>query len=135
MSKHSPEVLPDRYGSPPGWSRPVLIVAIVAIAVAAMGWLYWAVAHRPAPSVSAQLRGFVVTSDHSISLTLTVARDNGDAVRCDVAAEAADHTVVGERSVVIPAGGPGTLTVTEPLVTERLAVNGLLRTCVVVTRG
>ena len=58
-----------------------------------------------------------------------VHRDPGVAVVCVLEAQAADHFVVGERQVRVPAGPQQTLTRTYRIETERPATNAVLDSC------
>ena len=136
---HPPGPVPDeaallreRYGTRPRWSRPVGVALVSVVALVGLAWLIWAALAGSSPAVSAQVRGFEVTSEHRISVTLTVVRRDGDPVRCEVYAQASDYSVVGERTFQIPAGEAGSVTVDETITTERQAVNARLRGCEVV---
>ena len=124
-------LLRERYGAPRRWSRPVAIVLVSLLALAGLAWVLWAAAARSSPAVSAQLRSYEVESEHLTSVVVIVARRDGDPVRCEVYAQAADHSVVGEQTFDVSAGEPGTLTVQHDIPTEREAVAGVLRTCAV----
>ncbi|MDQ3166602.1 MAG: DUF4307 domain-containing protein [Actinomycetota bacterium] len=112
-----------------------MICGVALVAVAGLGWLLWTATALSSPPVSAQLRGFAIESEHLTSVTITVLRRQGDAVRCHVYAQAIDHATVGERSFDIPAGEAGTITVEQDIVTERAAVSGVLRSCEVAGSG
>jgi len=110
-----------------------LTVAVVALVVAAgLAWLVWVATVHSTPPVSAEVRGFVVESEDMTSVTIDVLRREGDAVRCEVYAEATDHAVVGERTFELPAGAPGTVTIERSIPTEREAVLAGLRGCEVI---
>jgi hypothetical protein len=109
----------------------VAITLVSLLAAAGVAWVLWAAAAQSSPPVSPQLQGYDVESEHRISVVVTVARREGDAVQCEVYALAADHSVVGEQSFQIPAGDPGTVTVEHDIPTEREAVQGVLRSCTV----
>jgi hypothetical protein len=134
MTPHS-NLLRERYGVPRRWSRAVTIALVSLLAVAGLAWVLWAAAAQSAPPVSAQLQGYEVESEHRTSVVVTVARRHGDPVRCEVYAQAADYSVVGEQTFEIPAGDPGTVTVEHDIPTEREAVQGLLRSCTVSGSG
>ena len=122
-------LLRERYGAPPRWSRPVAIALVSVVALVGLAWLLWAALAGSSPLVSAQVQRFEVASEHRISVTLTVERREPEAVRCEVYAQASDHSVVGERTFEIPAGGASRVTVEKTITTEREAVNALLRGC------
>lgn len=133
MPTTSTSLLEERYGRSRRVSRPVRIALVAVLAAVGTGWVLWAAAHFSYPPVSAQVRAFTVESDHAVTVTLSVARRGSPPVRCDVYAEAADSTVVGERTVEIPAGGDETVTLTRRITTERAAVSARLRGCAVLT--
>ena len=64
-----------------------------------------------------------------MDVTLDVHRPDPLAVRCTVYAQAEDHSIVGEKTVTVPADDREDVRVSISLETERRAVNGVLRTC------
>jgi hypothetical protein len=118
--------LSDRYGTRgrPRWLWPVVAVVGVAIAVLAAAWI----AFQPRP-VTAQLYGYDVVDDHRVSITIAVHRPEPVAVRCTVFAQAHDHSIVGEKTVTVPAEDRENTRVKVSLETERRAVTGVLRRC------
>jgi len=122
------DLLAERYGRAPRRSRFAGLAAVAVVAVAGLAWVVWAAANSPA-AVSGQLQGLQVESGSQVTVTVTVFRRNGDAVRCQVYAQAADRTIVGESTFDIPPGEPGTVTVDHGITTERPAISGALRTC------
>jgi len=62
-------------------------------------------------------------------VTLDVHRAEPLAVECTVFAQALDHSVVGERTIVVPRGTTEDTRVKTVVTTERRAVNGVLRGC------
>lgn len=119
----------ERYGAPPRWSRPVTVAAVALLAAAALAWLLWAAVAQSSPAVSARLESFEAQPEHRMTVTVAVLRRQGDPVRCEVYAEAADHVVVGELGFDVPGGAAGTVTVTRHIETERAATTAVLRTC------
>ena len=119
----------DRYGAPRPWARPLTIALAAVLAVAGMTWLLWAGLYHESPPVSAQLRGFHVQGDDTVSATIDMHRNPGVAVVCVLEAQAADHFVVGERQVRVPAGPQQALTRTYRIETERPATNAVLDGC------
>jgi len=118
----------DRHGGTtrPRWVWPAFVVVALLLGV---GWAWWssqAQANRP---VDAQVFGYEVLSDDPTRLELRLDRADGAAATCEVYAMAADHPVVGDRTVQVPAGAAGATGVTAEITTERRAVTGLLRGC------
>lgn len=115
-----------RYGrrTPRRWLLP----AAAALGICALvSWAAWA-AFQPRP-VGAVLWGYDVVDEHHVRVTVDVHRPRPLAVRCTVYAQAADHAVVGERTVVVPADEREDTRVRVLVTTERRAVNGVLRGC------
>lgn len=119
----------ERYGAPRPWARPLAIGVTVLLALAGAGWLLWAGLYHSQPDVSARLRAFSVLDDRTVSATIDVEREPGLATTCLLEAQAADHFVVGERQVNIPAGPQEALTLTYRIQTERPATNAVLDGC------
>lgn len=119
--------LDARYGRRRGarrWVWPIVAVVGISAGVAFAAW----VAFQPRP-VNAVLWGYEVLSDHRVRVTLDVHRPEPRPVECTVFAQAQDHSVVGERTVVVPAGTTKNMRVKAVITTERRAVNGVLRGC------
>ena len=118
--------LSDRYGTGgrPRWTWPAIAAVGILIGIA---WAAW-VGFQPKP-VSAQLYGYEVVDDHRVTITLDVHRPDPLAVTCTVYAQAEDHSIVGEKTVTVPADDREDARVRISLETERRAVNGVLRTC------
>jgi hypothetical protein len=118
--------LSDRYGTSgrPRWLWPAIAAVGVLIGIV---WAAW-VGFQPKP-VSAQLYGYEVVDDHTVNITLNVHRPDPLAVECTVYAQAADHSIVGEKTVTVPADDREDARVRISLETERRAVTGVLRTC------
>jgi len=102
------------------------VVAVIGI-VAAVAWAAWA-AFQPRP-VHGVLWGYTVLDDHRVQVTLDIHRAEPVAVECTVFAQAMDHSVVGERTILVPRGTPEDTRVKAVITTERRAVNGVLRGC------
>lgn len=118
--------LRERYGrrTRPRWLW--LTVAGVGIALG-VAWAAWVGFQHP--GVNAELRSYDVIADDRVEVTVEVYRPDPVAVRCTVYAQAADYSVVGEKSRDLPAGGGELSEVTVTVETSRPAVNGVLRGC------
>jgi hypothetical protein len=118
--------LDERYGrrTTRRWLWPVVSAVGVLVGVA---WAAW-VAIDTAP-VTAEVYGYTVESDTRVVATVDVRREEPVAVRCTVYAQSLDHSVVGERTVDVPAGTQERTRVQVPITTERKAVTAVLRTC------
>jgi hypothetical protein len=132
MPSPATDLLAERYGrSGSSRGRRHLTVALaVTLAVVGVGWVVWSGWVHSHQEVTGQLRAYSVTGDTSTDVTVLVDRRTGAPVECDVYAQAADHSRVGERVLRIPAGQPGSVLVTVTITTQRRAVNGVLGDCV-----
>lgn len=121
--------LNSRYGSRqrPRWLWPTVAAFGIALGIAFAAW----VGFQKDP-VSAQLWGYDVIDDKQVVVKIDVARPDPIEVRCTVYAQAADHTIVGEKTIDLPATDKEEVRVNTTIETERKAVNGVLRTCVVI---
>lgn len=120
--------LSSRYGSRqrPRWFWPAIAAVGITLGVAFAAW----VGFQKDP-VTGRLWGYEVISDSQVSVTLDVIRPDPLAVQCTVYAQAEDHSIVGEKTVDVPASEEEKVRVEIDIETERRAVNGVLRTCVV----
>ncbi len=114
----------DRSGRVPGWVPVAVVLAVLGLTW--LTWVAWSASREP---VSARLTGYEVVSSRQVDVRLEVFRRGGEAVRCEVYAQAEDHSIVGSREVRLPAGRTGTTVVTTTVTTERPPVNGVLRGC------
>ena len=119
--------LSSRYGTRgrPAWFWPVVAAVGIALGVAFAAWVGF-----QKDAVTGRLWGYDVVSDHRVTITLDVVRPDPVDVECTVYAQADDHSVVGERTVDVPASPKEKVRVAIDVETERRAVNGVLRTCV-----
>ena len=119
--------LSTRYGSRqrPRWFWPTIAAIGIALGVAFAAW----VGFQKDP-VTGRLWGYEVVSDSQVSVKLDVIRPDPLDVTCTVYAQAEDHSIVGEKTVDIPASEDEKVRVAIDIETERKAVNGVLRTCV-----
>ena len=118
--------LSTRYGTKrrPRWFWPAVAAVGVAIGVAFAAW----VALQDTP-VTATVHGYDVVDAHHVTVALNVSRPDPIAVECTVYAQAADHSIVGEKTVTVPASKARDIRYTIDIKTERKAVNGVLRMC------
>lgn len=117
-----------RYGRPPR-KRTWLVIAVYAVGVVlTIAFLAWAAFVRFGEPVSWEVRTFDVVSDEAVDIAFEVRRDDGAEVACLLAAQAHDHSVVGETVVTIPAGEE-TVRVTHTVETQGLAVIATVESC------
>ncbi len=122
-----PTDLHERYGRTerPRWFWPTIAVIGISIGVAFAAWVGFQ--DRP---VTARVWAYDVKDDNLVTVTLDVVRPDPLAVRCTVYAQAEDHSIVGEKSLDLPASTVQEQRVAIDVRTERRAVTGVLRTCV-----
>jgi hypothetical protein len=95
------ERLRRRY-PPPRLPRWVLVGLVALVSAVGMCWLIWAALAHATPAVSAQVSSFEITSDTSISVTMTVQRsDPSLAATCRVIAQSTDFQPVAEQQVAV----------------------------------
>jgi hypothetical protein len=126
---HADPMLEERYGTPRRWSRLILVVVAALLVTAGLSWVIWAGLASSNPPVSAQMSTSNVVNARATDITLVIDRRDGDAVQCLVYAQTENQTVVGERTIKVPAGDPGTTTVDARITTERRAFTGVLDSC------
>ncbi|MET0927932.1 MAG: DUF4307 domain-containing protein [Aeromicrobium sp.] len=119
--------LSSRYGSRqrPRWFWPAIAAVGITLGIAFAAW----VGFQTDP-VTGRLWGYEVISDSQVSVTLDVIRPDPLDVTCTVYAQSEDHSIVGEKTVDVPASEDEKVRVLIDIETERKAVNGVLRTCV-----
>lgn len=120
--------LSTRYGT--RTRRPWILPLAAGIAiVAAIVWVVWvATADKP---FQARVYGYEVTGEHSTTVKLDIHRPKPLPLECTVYAQADDHSIVGERTLKIPASSKVTIRLTTSITTERRAVTGVLKGCTV----
>ena len=116
-----------RYGTSnrPRWFWPLIAAIGITIGIVFAAW----VGFQDKP-VTARLWAYDVVDDHLVTVSLDVVRPDPLDVRCTVYAQAADHSVVGEKTVDVPASQQEQTRISIDIETERRAVTGVLRTCV-----
>lgn len=119
-------VLQTRYGrrQRPRWFWPAFATVAIAVGVA---WAAWVAFDEP--PVSADVYGYEIVSESRTVITLDIRRPDPVDVTCTVQAQALDHSVVGERTVELPATDQRRQRLEIDVETEREAVTGVLRTC------
>ncbi len=119
----------ERYGVRMAASRPVTITIVAVATAVALAWLGWAAWSQATPDVRAAVHSFDVVSSHEVEVVVDVHRENEGSVRCDLSAQADDHSVVGEDELVVPAGDERDLQVTATLRTSRQATIATVDNC------
>ncbi len=124
-----PQTLAERYGTEPPNRRRARLVAVAAVVLVLLGWLGWAAWEHGRADVSGQLKTYDVVSPHEVEVTVVVTRHSGQAIVCDVVAQAEDHSPVGEGVITAPAGGDDQLTATATIRTDRAATSVTVSNC------
>ncbi|MGH3446622.1 MAG: DUF4307 domain-containing protein [Nocardioidaceae bacterium] len=119
----------ERYGQASSASKLFGLVAVVLVVCVALAWLGWAAWNHSSPEVTGRVHSYDVVSPHEIDVTLDVYRPDGDAVTCTLRAQAPDHSIVGERTVRLPAGASGEKTIKATLKTDREATTATVVDC------
>ncbi|MDR7086137.1 hypothetical protein J2X11_000976 [Aeromicrobium panaciterrae] len=116
-----------RYGTSnrPRWFWPLIAAIGITIGIAFAAW----VGFQDKP-ITARVWGYDVVDDHNITIKLDVVRPDPLDIECTVYAQAADHSIVGEKTVELPAIDEEEIRLEVDIETERRAVTGVLRTCV-----
>jgi hypothetical protein len=123
------ELLAARYGAPSPQRRRLVLVAVAALALVSLALLGWIAWYHSNPAVQGELERFEVVSPHEVELVIAVRRDTGAAVECTVSARAADHALVGEQKVTIPAGREGSVEFSGSVSTDREATSVTVSNC------
>lgn len=118
--------LSTRYGtrSRPRWFWPAVAAVGIVLGISFAAW----VGFQDKP-VEGRLWGYDVKDDNNVTLTVDVIRPEPLDVRCTVYAQAEDHSIVGEKTVDVPASDTEVTRISIDVETERRAVTGVLRTC------
>ena len=125
------ERLRRRYPKP-RMPRPLLVGLISVGVVIALTWLVWTALRQSQPTAAAHVQAFRITSDTSVSVTISVQRrDPAVPVTCRVLAQAADFQPVGEQQVPIAASPHQIVDVNLVLITLRRATAVVIKGCTV----
>ncbi len=123
------QTLDERYGVESPTRRRAKQVVAAAVALALLGWLGWAAWSHGHTDVTGRLKTFEVVSIHEVEVSVVLTRHQGQAVVCDVVAQAEDHATVGEGQLNAPAGSSSQLTVTATIRTDREATSATVSNC------
>ena len=104
-----------------------LVVIGVFTALAAGGFGILAMHAGQTPGIAAQTVAYDI-SDTAVEISYSVAKDEGDEVRCTVDAFDKNFAVLAEREVVVPVGTPS-VKGTETLRTPRRATGARIHKC------
>jgi hypothetical protein len=122
-------VLEDRYGrrtSPR--TRLLVIGAIAAVVLAAVGWFGWA-AYSSRDSATGEDIGFHVLSDSTVTVTFDVTKPKDKSASCTVQALDSGFDVVGTSQVTIGPSRQSVVRTTATVRTTNRATAGQVGTC------
>jgi hypothetical protein len=123
------ERLSRRYPKP-RMPRPLLVALISVAVVLALTWLIWTALRHSQPAAAAHVQSYQITSDTSVSVTISVQRQDPTVpVICWVLAQAADFQPVGEQQVPIAASSHQIVNVNLVLTTLRRATAVEIKGC------
>lgn len=123
--------LSERYGSPSATRTKALVALAVVVVGAGLSWLVWVMLVHGRPLVQSDITGFEVLDAHTTEASFTVVRRDAEVeASCLLRAVAGDHSIVGERDVVVGPGEPTTTAETETIRTEREATSVEVVGCV-----
>ncbi len=116
-----------RYGE--RGSRRALVVGLVVLGAALLGWLVWAAVSAATPDTRSRLVSFRVLDDRRVQVRLTVIAESSSAVTCTLLAQDATGEAVGITSVEIAAGRDDEREVEAVVPTRSRAVNASVAGC------
>ena len=123
------DMLDQRYGrSRPAYRRWAMI-AVVGVAAAAVGLFAWMTFANSADAATAEMTGFEVVDQHSVSLRFQVSAPVGRSIACAIEAQDEEHGVVGWRVVEYPGSDLHIRAFHETLPTTAGATTGLVNSC------
>ncbi|WP_370618115.1 DUF4307 domain-containing protein [Mumia sp. Pv 4-285] len=129
MPSTEPDLSTTRYGGRKPLSRRTwAIISVVGVTLGVVAAWFVSDAYN-SNRFHADVMAYEVTSDHAISVTIRVDHSSGDPAQCDVAAQAADHTYVGETTFDVPRTDGDESIVTDVVATERRAVTAVVQEC------
>ncbi|KHL10962.1 uncharacterized protein DUF4307 [Mumia flava] len=130
MSSTPSDLSTSRYGrrTAPG-RRFWIVLAVVGVGLGVLGSWWLSSWQQDQVTAAAKVVAYDVLSDHQIEVTIDAFHVDGRAAECDVAAQAVDHTYVGERTIAVPAADDDRTSVREVIDTERRAVSADVTSC------
>ncbi|MGL5808557.1 MAG: DUF4307 domain-containing protein [Nocardioides sp.] len=103
------DLMRERYGIGRPGRRRLTVTAVAATGTVFLGWLAWSTWFHARPEIASELVSREITGDYTLTARIAVRRAEPSVSGiCLVRALAEDHTVVGERSFGVPAGGDST---------------------------
>lgn len=122
--------LDDRYGRTRGGrGRRWAWIGVVAVAVAAVGYLGWTTVAQTTDAVDIDVTGFHLVDAHRMTVDFQVTLRQGEPVTCIIEAQDTEHGIVGWRVVEYPADPAHTRRFSETVPTTAEATTGLVPSC------
>jgi len=123
------DMLDERYGRARSGSRRWGLIAFAAVAAVAVGLFAWMTFANSADAATAEMTGFEVVDQHSVSLRFQVSAPVGRSIACAIEAQDEEHGVVGWRVVEYPGSDLHIRAFHETLPTTAGATTGLVNSC------
>lgn len=129
MPTTDPDLSTSRYGGRRKLSRRTwTVIAVIGVGLGVVA--AWFVAqYQTRDAFQAGVVAYEVLSDHEISVTIRVVHPSGDPAECDVAAQARDHSYVGETTFRVERTDSDQTQVRDVVTTERPAVTATVVGC------
>ncbi|MBA2770004.1 MAG: DUF4307 domain-containing protein [Sporichthyaceae bacterium] len=128
--QHAAAAPAGRYGAPARTRSRGLVVTVVVVSVAFLGWVVWAGLGAAAPDVRGEVTGFRIVSGSAIQVRVAAGAGTGSQLACTVRALDRTREVVGVAGVALD---PDTRAGRERWVTVRTrdrAVTAMVGECV-----
>lgn len=109
--------------------RTQVVLSVVGALVGLVFALAFYANRGPDTSAATQARGYVITSDSSVTVEFELAREPGRAATCLIRARGEAGTEVGRRQFPVPASARRSVVVREPLPTSARAATGEVVGC------
>jgi cytoskeletal protein RodZ len=121
--------LAARYGRPSRARKALALGIVGVVALTGLVWLLWVAFIQSNPPVASRLQAFKITSPTTATATIQVDRTKSVEANCRLQAKAADYSIVGEVTVIVPADSPRHQTLQAALTTQRTATSVVLVGC------
>jgi hypothetical protein len=124
--------LDDRYGRTPGRTRrtrTIAIAAAAAIVVVFGAWVIWAGPGQTSHGLDTEDVGYEILSAHKAVVHSQVSVDPGTKAECAVQVLDKSYTIVGWKTVSLPAATERSRSISTEVNTTTRGVTGLIHTC------
>lgn len=130
--QHHAATLDDRYGRTPGRARrtrTIAIAAAAAIVVVFGAWVIWAGPGQTSHGLDTEDVGYEILSAHKAVVHSQVSVDPGTKTECAVQVLDKSYTIVGWKTVSLPAATERSRSISTEVDTTTRGVTGLIHTC------